>query len=115
MLKECNQSHLLNCKALIGSNQLVTYIPNCEDIFNDDDTDEQYFIARIMMENLLKEEEINLVLLLNAHVHLCLVCCYGCLHSFEYNKFKNTYIYKNIATNKYTEVKSASTSSPEDF
>ena len=33
MLKECNQSHLLDCEALIGSNQLVTYIPNYEDNF----------------------------------------------------------------------------------
>ena len=33
-LNECNQSHLLYCEALIGSNQLITYIPNYEDIFN---------------------------------------------------------------------------------
>ena len=59
ILKECNQSHLLDCEALIGSNQLVTYIPNYEDIFNDDDTDEQYFIARIMMANLKKKKEIE--------------------------------------------------------
>ena len=30
---ECNQSHLLYCEALIGSNQLITYIPIYEDIF----------------------------------------------------------------------------------
>ena len=36
-LSECNQSHLLNCSKLIGSNQLVSYIPEYQDIFNDDD------------------------------------------------------------------------------
>ena len=31
---ECNQPHLIYCKSLIGSNQLITYIPNYEDIFD---------------------------------------------------------------------------------
>ena len=57
--KVCNQSHLLDCKALIGSNQLVTYIPNYEDIFNDEDTEEQNFIAQIMMANLKLKKEIE--------------------------------------------------------
>ena len=58
-VKECNQSHLLYCSSLIGSNQLVTYIPNYEDIFNDEDTEEQNFIAQIMMANLKLKKEIE--------------------------------------------------------
>ena len=57
MVKICNQSHLLYCEALIGSNQLVTYIPNYEDIFDDDKTEEQYFIATLMMANLKQKKE----------------------------------------------------------
>ena len=59
MVKICNQSHLLYCEALIGSNQLVTYIPNYEDIFDDDKTEEQYFIATLMMANLKQKKEIE--------------------------------------------------------
>ena len=44
-ISECNQSHLIYCNALIGSNQVVTYIPTYEDIFNDDEIEEQNFIA----------------------------------------------------------------------
>ena len=40
-----NHSHLLYCSALLGSNQLVTYIPNYIDLFNDEDTDKQNYIA----------------------------------------------------------------------
>ena len=56
---ECNQPHLIYCKSLIGSNQLITYIPNYEDIFDDDDIKEQIFIANIMIENLKKKKEIE--------------------------------------------------------
>ena len=58
-LYECNQAHLLNCSCLIGSNQLISYIPDYYEIFNDDDTEEQYFIANIMKENLGKKKEIE--------------------------------------------------------
>ena len=56
---ECNQSHLLYCEALIGSNQLITYIPIYEDIFNDNNVEEQYFIANIMIANLKKKKDIE--------------------------------------------------------
>ena len=58
LISECNQSHLICCNALIGigSNQLVTYIPNQEDIFNDEETEEQNFIAQIMIENLKRKK-----------------------------------------------------------
>ena len=56
---ECNQPHLLNCPALLGRNQLVTYIPNYEDIFDDYNKEEQCFIAKILMENLKIQERIR--------------------------------------------------------
>ena len=59
-LHECNQSHLLYCSSLIGSNQLISYIPDYKDIFNDNDTEEQYFIANIMKQNLRKKKNIEL-------------------------------------------------------
>ena len=40
-LSECDQKHLLECPKLIGKNELVTYIPNYIDIFNDNDITEQ--------------------------------------------------------------------------
>ena len=54
-----NQSHLLYYSSLIGSNQLISYIPDYKDIFNDNDTEEQYYIANIMKENLRKKKEIE--------------------------------------------------------
>ena len=58
---KCNQSHLLYCPALIGSNQLVTYIPNYEDLFDDDNREEQCFIAMILMANLKQKKELDSV------------------------------------------------------
>ena len=58
LISESNQPHLLHCKKLLGSNQLVTYIPNYEDIFDDDNPEEQYFIANILMANLKKKKEL---------------------------------------------------------
>ena len=39
-ISQCSQSHLLYCKKLIGSNELVSYIPEYRDIFNDNDNKE---------------------------------------------------------------------------
>ena len=58
LISESNQPHLLHCKTLLGSNQLVTYIPNYEDIFDNDNPEEQYFIANILMANLKKKKEL---------------------------------------------------------
>ena len=38
---ECNQFNLLYCEALIRGNQLKTYIPDYEDILNDNNIKEQ--------------------------------------------------------------------------
>ena len=61
LLSDCNQSHLLYCPKLIGSNKIIAYIPEYEDIFNDNDPVEQCFIAHIMMANLKKKKEIESV------------------------------------------------------
>ena len=55
-LNECKQRHLLECQALIGSNELVSYIPNYEDVFNDEDTREHNYIATLMFENLKRKK-----------------------------------------------------------
>ena len=56
-ISEWNQSHLLYCKKIIGSNELVTYIPTYEDIFDDSNPDKQNFIASLMMANLKKKKQ----------------------------------------------------------
>ena len=58
-ISECSQSHLLSCKMLIGSNEIVSYIPEYKDIFNDKDIEEQCHIANIMKENLKKKKVIE--------------------------------------------------------
>ena len=55
-LSECNQEHLLECSALIGRNELLTYIPNYIDIFDNENSTEQKYIARLMMENLKRKK-----------------------------------------------------------
>ena len=40
-VKEFNQSHLLYFEAIIGNNQLITCIPDYEDIFKDKNIEEQ--------------------------------------------------------------------------
>ena len=62
LISECNQKHLLECSALIGRNELLTYIPNYNDIFDNENCTEQEYIGRLMMENLRRKkiiEEIN--------------------------------------------------------
>ena len=51
LLTECHQSHLLFCPKLVGSNQLITYIPFYEDIYDDNDPEEQWFIAADLQLN----------------------------------------------------------------
>ena len=53
---ECTQAHLLECNVLINGNDLVTYIPIYEEIFDDKNTTEQIYVAMIMMENLRKKK-----------------------------------------------------------
>ena len=58
-LSECNQEHLLECTALIGKNELVTYIPNYIDIFDNENIQEQMYISRLMIENLNRKKTIE--------------------------------------------------------
>ena len=54
-ISECTNSHLLSCQRLIGGNELLTYIPNYEDIFINN-TKEQAYIASLMFENLRRKK-----------------------------------------------------------
>ena len=58
-LSECNQEHLLECSALIGKNELLTYIPNYIDIFDNENIHEQMYISKLMIENLKREKTIE--------------------------------------------------------
>ena len=53
MISECNQEHLLYW---IESNELVSYILDYIDHFNDDNTKEQSYIASVLMTNLTKKK-----------------------------------------------------------
>ena len=44
---------------LIGSNEIVTYIPEYENIFDDENPQEQLFIAKILIENMKKKKTIE--------------------------------------------------------
>ena len=52
-LSKCNQSHLLYCPKLIGSNRIIIYM------FKDTDPNEQCFIAHTLMANLKKKKELE--------------------------------------------------------
>ena len=58
-ISECNQSHLLYCTKLIEINEIVTYTPEYEDIFNDSDPKDQLHIANIMIENWKKKKKVE--------------------------------------------------------
>ena len=48
---EFNQKHLFECQFLLGKNEIVTYLPNYEDLFSIEE-EEQAYISRIIKENL---------------------------------------------------------------
>ena len=51
ILNKCTQKHFMDCRGLIGKNELVTYLPTYEDLFEDNVGDKAY-ICRILKENL---------------------------------------------------------------
>ena len=55
LISECTQYHLLCCQKLLGGNELLTYIPDYEDIFGND-LREQAYIASLMFENLRRKK-----------------------------------------------------------
>ena len=54
--EESTTKHTLECISLLGSNELVTYIPNIEDLYGDNE-DEQVYIARILKDNIRRLPE----------------------------------------------------------
>ena len=50
-IEESTSEHTLNCKNLIGANEIVTYLPTFTDIYGED-KNEQVYIARILKDNL---------------------------------------------------------------
>ena len=55
-MQESTTKHTLECNNLIGSNELVTYLPNIEDLYGDDE-DEQVYISRILKDNIRRLSE----------------------------------------------------------
>jgi hypothetical protein len=49
--EESTVEHTLECKALIGQNEIVTYLPLFKDIYGEDEY-EQVYIARILKDNM---------------------------------------------------------------
>ena len=45
-----NNEHLLNCSALLGKNEIVSYIPSYKELFGND-LNEQVYVSRILREN----------------------------------------------------------------
>ena len=61
---EMDQKHLLSCKYLLGKNEIVTYIPDYQDLFSED-IDAQVYTSRILKENYTRmkhlEDQVNRV------------------------------------------------------
>ena len=57
-IRECTQEHLLECPILLGANESLTYIPNYNDLF-ENNIEEQAYIAKIMKENLNKKKKLQ--------------------------------------------------------
>ena len=53
---ESTTKHTLECINLLGGNELVTYIPDIEDLYGDNE-DEQVYIARILKDNIRRLPE----------------------------------------------------------
>ena len=47
---EMNQRHLLECKHLIGKSEIVTYIPDYNDLFKED-IEQQIYTSRVLKDN----------------------------------------------------------------
>ena len=45
-----NQKHLLECRALLGKNKNLTYIPDYKDLY-ENNVEEQIYMGRLMKEN----------------------------------------------------------------
>ena len=79
-IHKCNQDHLLDCERLLWSNELVSYIPDYNEIYDDKDPEEQFFIEKIIIKNLRKKRKHWISL---DHLHLLILCCW--LISYGWN------------------------------
>ena len=51
--EESTTKHTVECQALLGNNQIVTYIPDYRDLYRND-VEEQAYVARILKDNLTR-------------------------------------------------------------
>ena len=49
--EESSTVHTLECKSLIGGNEIVTYLPRYKDLYGEDE-DEIVYLARVIKDNL---------------------------------------------------------------
>ena len=45
------QFHILECIPLIGQSEIVTYIPNFKEYFNDDDLEAEVYLSRLIKDH----------------------------------------------------------------
>ena len=50
-LQESTTQHTLECKSLIEGNKVITYLPNHQDLYGNNE-EEQVYVARIIQDNL---------------------------------------------------------------
>ena len=50
-LEELNTKHISQCNILLGRNELITYIPDIEDLYGNNE-DEQVYIPRLIKDNM---------------------------------------------------------------
>ena len=55
--EESKTNHTLICNALLGGNKIVTYIPNIQDLYGENE-DEQVYISRLLQENIRRMQSI---------------------------------------------------------
>ena len=53
---ESTTKHSLECQVLLGQNEIVTYLPQYEDLYGNDEN-EQVYIARIFRDNMRRLPE----------------------------------------------------------
>ena len=58
-MRECNQANLLYGTKLIGSSELITYIPEYENMFDDNDPEEQLYVANILIDNFKRKKKME--------------------------------------------------------
>ena len=51
LVEESRTTHILECRSLIGANEIVTYLPEYRDLYGEDE-DEIVYISRIVKDNL---------------------------------------------------------------